>query len=178
MKPALDLIRDNIKALLEAQQMRQRDLSFAVGKDYSWINKILNGHRGLDVSELNAIADFFHIEPYQLLQPGIHKRTERRSGADRRSGRDRRETPVKKTLRDLRTRLKLPTHGDPFSALAQTVAGFDDETLVHDVVQTLVDHVRLHQRPGDRTESRPDRSARVRVVAANRQRTNPKSVKE
>src|SRR5262249_20684246 len=76
----LALLCENLRGLMAAQQKNQAALAFAVGKDRSWLNKILNGRRGLDVSELTAIADFFHIEPYQLLQPGISRRTERRSG--------------------------------------------------------------------------------------------------
>jgi transcriptional regulator with XRE-family HTH domain len=177
MKTAVHLIVENIRGLLEAQGKNQGALAFALGKDRSWVNKILNGRRGLDVSELNGIADFFHIETYQLLQPGITHRTERRSGTDRRSGRDRREADDIKTMRDLRARLKLPDYADsPASPLAS--APTTDDAIVRAVVRTLVDHARLHQRPDDRRLSRTNRPAHARTVAANRKRTDPKPVKE
>src|SRR5262245_16133843 len=106
----LALLCENLRGLLAAQQKDQTALAFAVGKDRSWINKILNGRRGMSVSELTAIADFFHVEPYQLLQPGISRRTERRSGKDRRSGQDRRETEALKVVAKIREGLRLASN--------------------------------------------------------------------
>jgi transcriptional regulator with XRE-family HTH domain len=122
-----DLVVQNIRGLLNAQGKHQGTLAFALGKDRSWVNKILNGRRGLDVSELNGIADFFHIEAYQLLQPGIAQRTERRSGTDRRNGRDRREAEAIKTMQELRERLKMASHGVNTSSGASPLGG-DDRT--------------------------------------------------
>jgi hypothetical protein len=120
------LIRDNIRGLLVAQQKNQGMLAFALGKDRSWINKILNGHRGLDVGELDGIAAFFHLESHQLLQPGIARHTERRSGTDRRRGRDRRETEAIKAMQELRVRLKMADHGVHTSSGISPHLGGDD----------------------------------------------------
>jgi transcriptional regulator with XRE-family HTH domain len=125
MKTVLGLVRDNIKALLEAQHKNQGALAFALNRDRSWINKILNGKRGLGIEELDHIADFFHIEPYQLLQPGIHQRTERRSGTDRRGGQDRREAEALKVMKELRARLKMADHGINTSSGVSTLRGDD-----------------------------------------------------
>ena len=82
-KKALPLVRDNIRALLAAQKEDQKSLAQYVGKSKSWINKVLNDGRGLQLADMDKIAAFFHVETYQLLQPGIAARSERRSGERR-----------------------------------------------------------------------------------------------
>lgn len=87
---ALDIIRQNISALLVARRESQSGLAAWLRKDKSWINKFLNGHREIQLKDLDRIADYFGLATYQLFQPGISPLTERRSASDRRSGRDRR----------------------------------------------------------------------------------------
>jgi len=82
-KKALPLVRDNIRALLAAQKEDQKSLAQYVGKSKSWINKVLNDGRGLQLADMDKIAAFFHVETYQLLQPGIAARSERRTGERR-----------------------------------------------------------------------------------------------
>jgi hypothetical protein len=84
------LLRENIKALLRSRQEDASALSGWLGHDKSWINKILNGHRDMQIGDFDRVADFFGIATYQLLQPGISRLTERRQNSDRRVGRDRR----------------------------------------------------------------------------------------
>lgn len=88
---AISLLRQNISAILVARRESQTALARWLGKDRSWINKFLNGHREVQLKDLDRIADFFGIEAYQLFQPGISHLTERRKKSDRRSGLDRRQ---------------------------------------------------------------------------------------
>ena len=90
MKNALWVLRENIAALLSAQRKTQHDLAFSLGRGRSWINKFLQGTREIQMKDLDGIAAFFHIQTYQLFQPGISQMTERRSGSDRRQGFERR----------------------------------------------------------------------------------------
>lgn len=91
MKRAVPMLRDNILGLLRDQHESQVALAEWVGHKKAWLNKFLNGHREIQIEDLDRIADFFHVELYQLFQPGISSRTERRSGRDRRAGRERRQ---------------------------------------------------------------------------------------
>ena len=84
------LLRENIKALLQARKEDASALASWLQHDKSWINKILNGHRDMQIEDYDRVADFFGIATYQLFQPGISRYTERRSGKERRAGRDRR----------------------------------------------------------------------------------------
>jgi hypothetical protein len=68
---------------------------------------------------LDAFADYFGIETYQLFQPGISQLTERRSGGDRRATADRR---VNATLRGL-----------PSTPVRQIAVTPDDEAILADL---------------------------------------------
>lgn len=84
------LLRENIKALLHVRKEDASALASWLQHDKSWINKILNGHRDMQIEDFDRVADFFGIATYQLFQPGISRFTERRAGKERRAGRDRR----------------------------------------------------------------------------------------
>lgn len=91
MKNATWVLRENVRALLKLQNKSQLDLSMACGHpSKSWANKFINGAREVQLEDLDRIAQFFHVETYQLFVPGIAGHTERRSGRDRRSGSERR----------------------------------------------------------------------------------------
>ena len=87
---ALYLLRRNIAELLRTRKESQHSLAFSLGHDKSWLNKFLNGEREIQLRDLDKVADFFGLSPYQLFQPGITAFTERRLGTERRTGRDRR----------------------------------------------------------------------------------------
>lgn len=89
-KRAENILRENIMSLLVRRRYEQKDLADWCGHTKSWLNKVLNGYRGLPVEELDRVADFFGLVAYQLFQPGISSMSERRLGTDRRSGADRR----------------------------------------------------------------------------------------
>jgi hypothetical protein len=84
------LLRENIRSLLHARKEDAITLARWLDHDKSWINKILNGHREMQIEDFDRVADFFGIATYQLFQPGISSLTERRSGRERRGGKDRR----------------------------------------------------------------------------------------
>lgn len=84
------LLRENIKAILRARGEDASALSGWLGHDKSWINKILNGHRDMQIEDFDRVADFLGIATYQLFQPGISRLTERRQNRDRRAGAERR----------------------------------------------------------------------------------------
>lgn len=85
----LFILRENIRAMLAARNESQTSLAAYCRHNKSWINKFLNEGRGVQVEDLDLIAAFFGLDPYQLFQPGIARVTERRK-ADRRSGQERR----------------------------------------------------------------------------------------
>ena len=70
-RKALYVIRENIRSLLVARKEDQAALAQHCGHDRSWLNKFLNSGRGIQLKDLDLIAGFFGIEPYQLFQPGI-----------------------------------------------------------------------------------------------------------
>lgn len=88
------LLLQNIDALLQRRGLKKGDLASWVGHHGSWIGKIMKQERGIDLDDLDRVADFFDLSAWQLLGPGIsfeRRRGERRSGRDRRSAQDRRE---------------------------------------------------------------------------------------
>ena len=89
MKQTVYVFRENVAALLKARHEDGASLAFWCRHDKSWMSKILTGERVVSLRDIDAIADFFGLSPYQLFQPGISPMTERRV-AERRSGRDRR----------------------------------------------------------------------------------------
>lgn len=118
---ALTVLGRNIETLLAARKEEQKTLSEWCGHDKSWMNKFLNEGRGIRIVDLDKIASFFGIEPYQLFQPGISSLTERRIMGDRRSGQERRIGHQGRELASLRTELnKHPavassSHGVPLA---------------------------------------------------------------
>jgi hypothetical protein len=58
-----------------------------------------NDERNLPLKYLDRIADFFGLATYQLFQPGISARYERRK-AERRTGRDRRVSALNHQVRE------------------------------------------------------------------------------
>lgn len=91
------VLRQNIQTLLHSRKETQSDLAKWMQKDKTWINKFLLGKRGLQIKDLDRIADFFGLEAYELFRPGISSLTERRK-KDRRQGQDRR---ISKDQREL-----------------------------------------------------------------------------
>lgn len=89
------LLVQNIRALLAARGEDAKALAVWSGHKPAWLSKILSGDRGIRLSDLDKIADFFGLTVAQLFQHGISPLTERRkadrrSGDDRRAGKDRR----------------------------------------------------------------------------------------
>lgn len=108
-RKAVHVLRENIRSLLAGRKEDQVTLARWCGHEKSWINKFLNEGRGLRIPDLDGIASFFGIDPYQLFQPGISSLTERRISGDRRIGADRRIGHAGRQLASLRTELdKLP----------------------------------------------------------------------
>lgn len=96
------LLVQNIRVLLQGRGLSQRDLAKWVGHHETWLSKILKADRGLKLKEVDRVADFFGMEAYQLLSPGIsveRRRGQRRSGRERREATDRRQAPPRPTTR-------------------------------------------------------------------------------
>lgn len=88
---ALELLKRNIDALLNAREQDRNDLARYCRRTRSWLDKALGSKtRGIPAKYLDRIADFFGLATYQLFQPGIAGIGDRRSKLDRRTGRDRR----------------------------------------------------------------------------------------
>jgi transcriptional regulator with XRE-family HTH domain len=91
------LLVQNIRSLLAARGVDAKALAMWAGHRPAWLSKILSGDRGIKLSDLDKIADFFGLTVAQLFQHGIsalteRRRAERRRDIDRRSGKDRRGT--------------------------------------------------------------------------------------
>lgn len=105
------LLVQNINSLLAARGEDAKALAMWAGHKPAWISKILSGDRGIKLSDLDKIADFFGLTVAQLFQHGISTLTERRKG-ERRSGQDRRGGTDRRGSGDARLH---PELGYPFS---------------------------------------------------------------
>ncbi len=90
------LLIQNVNALLAARGSDAKALATWCGHKPAWISKVLAGERGVQLKDLDKIADFFGLTVAQLFQHGIsplteRRRGQRRSGTDRRSATDRRQ---------------------------------------------------------------------------------------
>lgn len=85
------LMKANVKRLLQLREKEPEDLARHMRKSKSWIEKIYRyDYRTFPIRYYQTIADFLGVHVYQLLQPGYADRSERRSGSDRRKRIDRR----------------------------------------------------------------------------------------
>src|SRR5678815_3260541 len=95
------LLKNNIDALLYQKHLKRRDLAQWCRRSESWLSQIFtNDERNIPLKYLDRIADFFGMATYQLFQPGISDRSERRSGLDRRKGKDRRISALNHQVRE------------------------------------------------------------------------------
>ena len=84
------LMKSNVQALLTGRHLTREDLSKWCRREVSWASKILGDPgRWFPMKYWDRISDFFGVDTYQLIQPGISALTERRQ-RDRRSIQDRR----------------------------------------------------------------------------------------
>lgn len=89
------LLVQNIQSLLAGRGESAKSLAQWAHHRPAWLSKILAGERGIKLSDLDKIADFFGLTVAQLFQHGIsplteRRKSERRKTVDRRSGHDRR----------------------------------------------------------------------------------------
>jgi DNA-binding Xre family transcriptional regulator len=79
------LLKTNIDDLLRKRGSTRKELAQWCYKSESWISKIFReAKREIPLKHLDRIADFFGLSAHQMLQPGISRGSERRSGHDRR----------------------------------------------------------------------------------------------
>jgi len=81
------LLVQNIRTLLAARGVDDKALATWCGHQPAWLSKILAGDRGIKLSDLDCIADFFGLTVMQLFSPGISALTERRRFARRKTDR-------------------------------------------------------------------------------------------
>lgn len=96
MRKAPTLLVENIRTLLAVRGIEAKALAIWCGHKEPWLSKILSFDRGVQMDDLDKIADFFGLTVAQLFQPGIsplaeRRHRQRRSSDDRRSGTDRRQ---------------------------------------------------------------------------------------
>lgn len=105
------LLKENIDALLKTRGMTRKDLAQWCRNSESWISKIFRKvDKQMPAQYLDRIADALGLEVYQLYQPGISKRAERRTNIDRRSGQERRIGHTGRQLAMLRAEVdKVPS---------------------------------------------------------------------
>ena len=92
--PADELVRRNIKALMEWRDWTQAEFAARLRKNQPWLSKRLTGKTPFSLEDMDRIAAVFLIPPAALLHPGGIGGFERRSGKDRRSGKERRRMAV------------------------------------------------------------------------------------
>lgn len=125
---ATRLLAENIAALLKRRGYSQADLAQWCRHSAVWVSQFLAGKRNVKVRDLDRMADLLGVPVFQLFQPGISSRTERRAGVDRRQGTERRVTHHARMAAELESRLhplrKEPIHGSS-SPVRQLVAEFE-----------------------------------------------------
>jgi hypothetical protein len=100
------LLKTNIDDLLRNRGATRRELALWCYKSESWISKIFRETtREIPLKHLDRIADFFGMSAYQLLQPGISRATDRRSGLDRRQRGERRVGQEERLVRSLEAQI-------------------------------------------------------------------------
>lgn len=65
------LIRNRISQLLSAKDISEYEFSLTLGKNKSYINKIVNGISNPSIKELLNICECLDIAPYDLFEPTI-----------------------------------------------------------------------------------------------------------
>lgn len=113
------LLAENILGLLRQRGHKQHDLAQWCRHSDVWLSNILSSKREVQFRDLDRIADFFGLATYQLLQPGVSERTERRAMADRRQRKDRRISHATRLARELEERVR-PTKGGRHGEVAAT----------------------------------------------------------
>lgn len=99
------LLTENILSLIKLRGLTQHDVAFACRHSDVWLSYVLNNKRGLKIGDLDKIAGTLGVETYQLFQPGISRRAERRQ-VQRRSAADRRIGQAVRSMLDLRSELE------------------------------------------------------------------------
>ncbi len=90
---ALHLLKNNLRALMAARNMKPVDLARRIKRDESTISKWFKTDLDLNIQMeyLDLFTEVFGLEPYEFFLPGrFDVLTERRSNEERRSGDDRR----------------------------------------------------------------------------------------
>lgn len=122
------LLAENVVALLKKRGYSKADLAQWMIKSKPWVSDFLNHGTGWKIADLDRISDFLGVPVFQLFQPGISDRAERRAGVDRRQSSERRITHHERMAAELESRLhplrKEPMHG-PSSTVRQLVAEFE-----------------------------------------------------
>ena len=115
------LLVENIRALLTRRGIDDKALAMWCGHKPAWLSKIMSGERGMGLSDMDKVADFFGLTVSQLLQHGISPLTERRRGT-RRSGTERRAVE-----RRVSTEGRLHAETPPFHPKGMPLQNTEDE---------------------------------------------------
>lgn len=156
-RKTLYILRENIRSLLIARKEDQVALARWCGHDKSWLNKFLNEGRGIRLADLDRIGAFFGVEAYQLLQPGISRLTERRSGEERRTNTDRRIGHTGRLVRALQSelnrvpRLAAPSRGGMDGGVVSTPKEAARTALIREFERRLAAIDRAHPDEADGT---------------------------
>jgi hypothetical protein len=168
---ALYLLKQNLRTLLWKRKEDQVTLAKHVGHTKAWINKFLSpnppppGEKepAISLRDLDRIADFFGLAPYQLFQPGISALTERRTSADRRSGQDRRIGHTARLLTELRVELnKVPHFATPTPGGTYDLSTVPPAVIVLEAARLVAEHPQL------KLSGKQTSGARRRVAGAPR----------
>lgn len=61
-------VRERIRARLEELGMTGREVAWALGKSDSWISGILHDEQGLQLEDLDAVAEYLRLSPTELVR--------------------------------------------------------------------------------------------------------------
>lgn len=79
-----EVLRQNIKDLMEWRRWNQADLCKKIGRSQPWLSKRIAYKSKFTVEDVEMLAQAFMLEPCDLLRPGHGKRDRRIGPLDRR----------------------------------------------------------------------------------------------
>lgn len=117
------IVKENVAELIRHSGLTRKDVAQWCHKTESWISKIFKeDRREFANSDLDRIADLFHVDVYRLYQPGVARTTERRKGYDRRTKQERRVPPTERFVVGLASAVdpyRIPTGSSPSASEAR-----------------------------------------------------------
>lgn len=162
------LLTENIAALIDLRGLTQHDVAWACRHSDVWLSYVLSGKRGVRLPDLDKIASVLGVETYQLFQPGISRRAERRKVA-RRTDSDRRIGQAMRSM--LEARGEIDRARAPRAGKARGAADTEVSPVLQALKRVAADYERRVSALLSQAESgRQDSSTRTPQPAARKSR--------